>query len=196
MNIIIRTMFIFMIMIFSCSHCGTKYLLVDTRDTGSKGQDYAYEPPTTLQPVAAGLGSAKDGFGRAFGLPGGLGGAGPYPGPLLPPKSSGVGTLEGLAVVGLPAGLAGVEYQGNSKGEDYVGDIGHTIVQDSNLDSATNVFLGQPAVLHGGLPLGLGGPGAPAVGVSGGTGTPGFGSNPPCNTAKVSSGASPHFGWG
>ena len=72
MNIIIRTMFIFMIMIFSCSHCGTKYLLVDTRDTGSKGQDYAYEPPSTLQPVAAGLGSAKDGFGPAFGLPGGL----------------------------------------------------------------------------------------------------------------------------
>ena len=185
-------MFIFLIIIFSCSHCGTKYLLVDTRDTEDKGQDYAYQP-STLQPVAAGLGSAKDGFGRAFGLPGGLGGGGLYPppsppglgGPLLPPKSSGVGTMEGPAVVGLPAGPAGVEYQGNSKGEDYVSDQGRTIVQDSSLDSATNVFLGQPAGLPGGLPLGLGGPGAP-VGVGGGTETPGFGSNPPCNTPKVS----------
>ena len=32
MNIIIRTMFIFMIIMFSCSHCGTKYLLVETVD--------------------------------------------------------------------------------------------------------------------------------------------------------------------
>ena len=124
MNIIIRTMFIFMIIIFSCSHCGTKYLLVDT---GDKGQDYNLPGYRRSNP---------------FGVDRGI---------KIPAKN--VGHPVGPAI-GLHVGQTGFEnllsHAVQAKGEDYAGDQGRTIVQDPKLGgpggfpgSATNRLFGN-----------------------------------------------------